>query len=49
MAKGQKRSNREAKKPKKNPAKKSQSAALSIPGPVLSAASKDRAGKGGGA
>ena len=47
MAKGQRRSNREAKKPKKAPAEKSGSAAVSISGQVLSAAYKDRARKGG--
>lgn len=49
MAKGQKRSNRETKKPKKTPAQKSGSAAVSISGPVPGAASKDRARKGGSA
>lgn len=49
MAKGQRRSKREAKKPKKTPAEKSRSAAVRISGQVLSPAYKDRARKGGGA
>lgn len=49
MAKGQRRSNREAKKPKKTPAEKSRSAAVSTSGGVLSLAYKDRARKGGSA
>jgi hypothetical protein len=47
MAKGQRRSNREAKKPKKTPAEKSGSAAVSTPGQALSTVYKDRTRKGG--
>lgn len=49
MAKGQRRSNREAKKPKKTPAEKSGSAAVLISGQAPSPAYKDRARKGGSA
>jgi hypothetical protein len=49
MAKGRRKSNREAKKPKKTPAEKSRSAAVSTPGGVLIPAYKDRARKGGSA
>lgn len=49
MAKERRRSNREAKKPRKTPAEKSRSAAVSTLGQAPSAAYKDRARKGGSA
>ncbi len=49
MAKSRRRSNREAKKPKKTTAEKSRSTAVSTVGPAVGAAYKDRARKGGGA
>jgi hypothetical protein len=49
MAKGQRRSNREAKKPKKTAAEKSRSTAISTPGQAPATAYKDRVKKGGNA